>query len=171
MTFARTKRPGSGARSRLLAAVVIMDFGSASMLADVSTGADIGRDCSAFGEEANARRLGRVLDTGAAILASLCMGELVTHRGALVAEGGGDSRPGSAARIPLWFGTAHTTGRPAWATPVYGPPRLPVSTTPSCWLVVSTPRLSRQRLRFRASMPWAKTIGSGAVSRIHLIGV
>lgn len=79
----------------------------------LGTGDDRGREYSAFGEDADARRLGGLLDEGVGVLTSVWAGETVTHRGQLVAE---DVRalPDSAqqVRIPLWFGTARHSGKP-----------------------------------------------------------
>lgn len=83
------------------------------LIVGLGTGGDVGREYSACGEDADTHRLSRVLDEGAAVLTSLWSGELVNHRGSLVAEGV-EAIPGPVQqpRIPLWFGTARTTGRP-----------------------------------------------------------
>lgn len=54
-----------------------------------------------------------MLDEGTAGLTDLWAGNIVSHRGAVIAEGV-DALPGplQQPRIPLWFGTARTAGRP-----------------------------------------------------------
>lgn len=83
------------------------------LILGLGTGRDIAREYSAFGEVGDQRRLSRVLDEGAAVLTALWAGETVTHRGEIVVDGvritpGPLHRP----RIPVWFGTNRTTGRP-----------------------------------------------------------
>ncbi|OBB81488.1 luciferase [Mycobacterium colombiense] len=79
----------------------------------LGTGGDVGREYSAFGEQADALRLGRTLDEGVAVLTGLWGGETVTLRGVVTAD---DVRaipgPVQQPRIPLWFGTQRTMGRP-----------------------------------------------------------
>ncbi|MFP1155475.1 LLM class flavin-dependent oxidoreductase [Mycobacterium sherrisii] len=83
------------------------------LIVGLGAGGDVGREYSAFGEDPDAHRLSRVLDEGTAVLTSLWSGEPVNHRGSLVAEGV-EAIPGPVQqpRIPLWFGTARTTGGP-----------------------------------------------------------
>lgn len=56
------------------------------LILGLGTGGDIGREYSAFDEDADPHRLGRVLDQGAAVLTALWAGETIAHRGAVVAE-------------------------------------------------------------------------------------
>ncbi len=51
------------------------------LILGLGTGGDVGREYSAFGEDADAQRLGRVLDEGIAVLTALWAGETVAHRG------------------------------------------------------------------------------------------
>lgn len=79
----------------------------------LGTGRDTWREYSAFGEAGDPRRLGRLLDEGAATLTALWAGSTVTRRGALTVDGvritpGPVQQP----RIPVWFGTNRTTGHP-----------------------------------------------------------
>ncbi|WP_445168548.1 LLM class flavin-dependent oxidoreductase [Mycolicibacterium sp. Dal123E01] len=79
----------------------------------LGTGGDAGGEYSAFGEEPNSSRLGDILDEGAAVLSALWAGDKVDHRGLIRAEGVQLlPRPVQQPRIPMWFGTARTTGRP-----------------------------------------------------------
>lgn len=79
----------------------------------LGTGDDRGREYSAVGEDADARRLGRLLDEGVAVLTALWAGETVTHRGELFAEDvSAVPGPLQQPRIPLWFGTARRDGKP-----------------------------------------------------------
>jgi alkanesulfonate monooxygenase SsuD/methylene tetrahydromethanopterin reductase-like flavin-dependent oxidoreductase (luciferase family) len=79
----------------------------------LGTGRDIAREYSAFGDAADPRRLGQVLDEGAAVLTALWAGDTVTHHGVIIVD---DVRiipaPVQQPRIPLWFGTNRTTGSP-----------------------------------------------------------
>jgi alkanesulfonate monooxygenase SsuD/methylene tetrahydromethanopterin reductase-like flavin-dependent oxidoreductase (luciferase family) len=79
----------------------------------LGTGDDRGREYSAVGENADARRRGRILDEGVGVLTALWAGKTVTHHGELIVE---DVRaaPDGAPRphIPLWFGTARHDGKP-----------------------------------------------------------
>lgn len=83
------------------------------LIVGLGAGGDAAREYSAFGEDADAHRLSRVLDEGTVVLTSLWSGEPVNHRGSVVAEGV-EAIPGPVQqpRIPLWFGTACTTGGP-----------------------------------------------------------
>jgi hypothetical protein len=82
------------------------------LIVGLGTGGDVGREYSAFGEDADAQRLSHVLDEGTAVLASLWAGETVTHRGAVIVQDvEAIPSPVQQPRIPLWFGTARTTGR------------------------------------------------------------
>lgn len=79
----------------------------------LGTGGDIGGEYTAFGEDADAKRLGDILDEGAAVLTALWDGSTLDHHGTITAKAvrmipGPVQQP----RIPLWFGTARTTGRP-----------------------------------------------------------
>lgn len=83
------------------------------LILGLGTGRDNWREYSAFGDDGDPRRLGRVLDEGAAVLTALWSGETVTHRGAVVVDGvrilpGPVQQP----RIPVWFGTNRTEGTP-----------------------------------------------------------
>jgi alkanesulfonate monooxygenase SsuD/methylene tetrahydromethanopterin reductase-like flavin-dependent oxidoreductase (luciferase family) len=83
------------------------------LIVGLGTGRDIAREYSAFGESTDPRRLGRVLDEGAAVLTALWAGETVSHHGAVTVD---DVRavpgPLQQPRIPLWLGTNRTTGGP-----------------------------------------------------------
>lgn len=79
----------------------------------LGTGGDRGREYSAFGEAIDVRRWGRILDEGTAALTELWAGETVTSRGDVIVDGvriapGPLQQP----RIPIWFGTERTSGRP-----------------------------------------------------------
>jgi alkanesulfonate monooxygenase SsuD/methylene tetrahydromethanopterin reductase-like flavin-dependent oxidoreductase (luciferase family) len=79
----------------------------------LGTGGDLGREYSAVGEDADARRLGRALDEGIAVLTALWAGETVTHRGELYVDNvSAVPGPVQQPRIPLWFGTARHEGKP-----------------------------------------------------------
>lgn len=83
------------------------------LILGLGAGGDIGREYSAFGDVADARERGRVLDEGAALLVSLWAGDTVDHRGAVVAEHvraipGPIQQP----HVPLWFGTTRCAGAP-----------------------------------------------------------
>jgi alkanesulfonate monooxygenase SsuD/methylene tetrahydromethanopterin reductase-like flavin-dependent oxidoreductase (luciferase family) len=83
------------------------------LILGLGIGRDIAREYSAFGNIADPRQLGRVLDEGVTVLTALWGGETVTHHGAVVVD---DVRvipgPVQQPRIPLWFGTNRTTGSP-----------------------------------------------------------
>lgn len=83
------------------------------LIVGLGTGGDIAREYSAFGEDADPRRLGDALDEGTAALTALWAGDTVTRRGSMVIENV-EAIPGPVQqpRIPLWFGTARTTGKP-----------------------------------------------------------
>jgi alkanesulfonate monooxygenase SsuD/methylene tetrahydromethanopterin reductase-like flavin-dependent oxidoreductase (luciferase family) len=83
------------------------------LIMGLGTGGDIAREYSAFGEDADAHRLGRALDEGTAVLTALWAGETVTYRGAVIAEEV-EALPGPIQQptIPLRFGTARTAGKP-----------------------------------------------------------
>lgn len=83
------------------------------LILGLGAGGDIGREYSAFDEDTDPQRLARVLDEGTAVLTALWAGHTVRHRGAVVADGV-QAIPGPLQhpRIPLWFGTARTTGAP-----------------------------------------------------------
>ncbi|OSC39762.1 LLM class flavin-dependent oxidoreductase [Mycobacterium decipiens] len=79
----------------------------------LGAGGDIGREFSAFADCVDARQRAQVLEEGAAVLVSLWAGESVNHRGAVVAENvRATPGPIQQPRIPVWFGTARTTGGP-----------------------------------------------------------
>jgi alkanesulfonate monooxygenase SsuD/methylene tetrahydromethanopterin reductase-like flavin-dependent oxidoreductase (luciferase family) len=83
------------------------------LILGLGTGGDIGREYSAFGDEADAGRLSRALDEGAAVLTALWAGETVTHHGVLTTDGvRAIPGPVQQPRVPLWFGAQRTTGRP-----------------------------------------------------------
>ncbi|MGW4099731.1 LLM class flavin-dependent oxidoreductase [Mycobacterium sp. NPDC004974] len=83
------------------------------LILGLGTGGDIAREYSAFGEDCDAHRLSRVLDDGTAVLTALWAGETVTSQGAVVVEDvAAIPAPVQRPRIPLWFGTARTAGRP-----------------------------------------------------------
>ncbi|HET9875413.1 MAG TPA: LLM class flavin-dependent oxidoreductase [Mycobacterium sp.] len=83
------------------------------LILGLGTGRDIAREYSAFGDVADPRRLGRVLDEGVAVLTALWAGETVTHHGAVFVD---DVRiipgPLQQPRIPLWFGSNRAAGSP-----------------------------------------------------------
>ncbi|MDP7707659.1 LLM class flavin-dependent oxidoreductase [Mycobacterium sp. TY815] len=59
------------------------------------------------------KRLGDILDEGAAALTALWDGRTVDHKGTITAIAVRTTPgPVQQPRIPLWFGTARTTGRP-----------------------------------------------------------
>ncbi|HEU0191736.1 MAG TPA: LLM class flavin-dependent oxidoreductase [Mycobacterium sp.] len=83
------------------------------LILGLGTGRDIGREYSAFGDNADLHTLSRVLDEGAAVLTALWAGDTVTHHGDVFVDGvriipGPLQQP----RIPIWFGTNRSTGRP-----------------------------------------------------------
>ncbi|MEO8816483.1 MAG: LLM class flavin-dependent oxidoreductase [Mycobacterium sp.] len=83
------------------------------LILGLGTGRDIWREYSAFGDVGDPRRLGEILDEGAAVLTQLWAGKTVTHHGAVVVDGiritpGPVQQP----RIPVWFGTNRTSGTP-----------------------------------------------------------
>jgi alkanesulfonate monooxygenase SsuD/methylene tetrahydromethanopterin reductase-like flavin-dependent oxidoreductase (luciferase family) len=83
------------------------------LILGLGTGRDIAREYSAFGDSADPRQLGRVLDDGIEVLTAWWAGETVTHRGAVIVD---DVRviadPVQQPRIPVWLGTNRTTGSP-----------------------------------------------------------
>ncbi len=103
------RRPAKLARE-----TVTLDRLSAGRLTlGLGTGRDNWREYSAFGDDGDPRRLGRVLDEGAAVLTELWSGAEVTHHGELTVDRvrltpGPVQRP----RIPVWFGTNRTAGAP-----------------------------------------------------------
>lgn len=83
------------------------------LIVGLGTGRDVWREYSAFGDDGDPRQLGRVLDEGVAVLTALWDGATVHHHGAVIVDGvrimpGPIQQP----RIPVWFGTNRTTGRP-----------------------------------------------------------
>lgn len=86
----------------------------------LGTGGDIGREYSAFGEDADSKRLGDILDEGAAVLTALWTGSTLDHEGVITAKAVRTiPAPVQRPRIPLWFGTARTTGRPIRRAALY----------------------------------------------------
>lgn len=76
-------------------------------------GSDRGREYSAFGDDPDPRRLGQALDEGVEVLTGLWSGNTVTHHGApMVDDVSVVPGPVQQPRIPLWFGTERTTGKP-----------------------------------------------------------
>lgn len=94
-------------------AVTLDRLSSGRLTMGLGSGDDIGREYSAAGEDGDARRLGKALDDGTAVLTALWAGETVTRRGEVVIDEV-EALPGPVQqpRIPLWFGTARDTGRP-----------------------------------------------------------
>lgn len=83
------------------------------LILGLGIGSDMGREYSAFGEDTNARRHGQLLDEGTAVLTQLWAGETVRHCGGIVVDGvRAIPGPVQQPRIPLWFATTRTTGRP-----------------------------------------------------------
>jgi alkanesulfonate monooxygenase SsuD/methylene tetrahydromethanopterin reductase-like flavin-dependent oxidoreductase (luciferase family) len=83
------------------------------LILGLGSGDDTGREFSAFGDIRDARQRAQALDEGTRVLTALWAGDTVNHRGAIVADNvRAIPGPVQQPRIPIWFGTGRTTGRP-----------------------------------------------------------